>query len=158
MIVTYYFVGIQFVILTILIFWQTCSLIKIIKVMGNRLAREQTRLRALMIMFAISYIGTSTYYIGQVATDLHCTLKTSCVRFNDFIIRAFVQLFFDILPISYLYYQHWGTSKDSLKQHEAHLEGKESVMTSSSRTHTDQYLSSSNTGTGFQYSREGAEQ
>ena len=63
MIVTYYIVGIQFLILTVLIFVQTLRLIKIIKVMGNRLENEQSRLRKLMIIFAICYLGTSTYYI-----------------------------------------------------------------------------------------------
>lgn len=73
MTVTYYVVGVQFLVLTVLIFWQTLRLINIIKVMGNRLAHEQARLRALMIIFAVSYLGTSTYYITQVATNLHCT-------------------------------------------------------------------------------------
>ena len=40
MIITYYFVGIQFIILTVLIIWQTTALILIIRVMGTRLARE----------------------------------------------------------------------------------------------------------------------
>ena len=86
--VTYYFVGVQYIILTVLIIWQTTALILIIRVMGTRLKREQERLRRLMVIFAISYVGTSTYYICQVVTDLHCTWKVSCVRFNDFVVRA----------------------------------------------------------------------
>ena len=71
--ITYYFVGVQFAILTFLIIWQTYELIKIIRVMGNRLANEQARLRKLMVIFSVSYSGTSAYYITEVATDLHCT-------------------------------------------------------------------------------------
>ena len=115
MIVTYYFVGVQFIILTILIIWQTTALILIIRVMGTRLAREQIRLRRLMIIFALSYVGTSTYYICQVVTDLHCTSKISCVRFNDFVVRAGVQFLFDLIPFAVLYYQHFRTSRDSLQ-------------------------------------------
>ena len=40
MVFTYYFVGIQFIILTVLIIWQTTALILIIRVMGTRLANE----------------------------------------------------------------------------------------------------------------------
>ena len=104
---TYYFVGIQFLILTVLIIWQTYALILIIRVMGQRLSREQTRLKRLMVVFAVSYVGSSTYYICQVATDLHCTRATSCIRFNDFVVRAGVQILFDIVPYAVLYYQHF---------------------------------------------------
>ena len=60
---TYYFVGVQFLILTVLIIWQTYALILIIRVMGQRLSKEQTRLKRLMVVFAVSYVGSSTYYI-----------------------------------------------------------------------------------------------
>ena len=66
-----------------------------------------------MFMFAISYVGTSSYYICQVATHLHCTKRKECVRFDDFIIMACVQFFFDVVPISFLYYQHYHTSQES---------------------------------------------
>ena len=57
--ITYYFVGTQFAILTVLIIWQTYELIKIIRVMGNRLANEQARLRKLMVIFSVSYAERS---------------------------------------------------------------------------------------------------
>ena len=137
MIFTYYFVGIQFIILTVLIIWQTTALILIIRVMGTRLAREQIRLRRLAIIFAFAYIGTSTYYICQVATDLHCTWKYSCVRFNDFVVRSGVQFCFDLVPFALLYYQHYVTSRDSLQQQMAMLKNVESVTGTSNNNSSD---------------------
>lgn len=145
--VTYYFVGLQFLILTVLIIWQTFALINIIKVMGTRLAKEQSRLRKLMFVFAISYFGTSAYYILQVLTNLPCTKSDQCVRFNDFILRCCVQLFFDIIPISYLYYQHYHTSMESVKQHSALNAKTESLVSGSGTTVIDdQYTSTDETG------------
>lgn len=137
LIISYYFVGIQFLILTVLIIWQTFALIKIMKIMGTRLALEQSRLRKLMTMFAISYIGTSAYYIIQVTTRLHCTKSDQCVRFNDFIIRSAIQFFFDIIPISYLYYQHYHTSMESMKQFKATKVNADSVASGASAALTE---------------------
>lgn len=83
---TYYVVSSQFILLTLLIIWHTISLNKIISVMGNRLQKEKRRLKILKIVFSISYVGVSTYYIMQVLFDLKCTHYNSCVRFEDLMI------------------------------------------------------------------------
>ena len=63
MIITYYVVGSLYIVLTALIIWHTFALINVIQVMGERLIKEKKRLRILMTVFSISYIGTSAYYI-----------------------------------------------------------------------------------------------
>ena len=95
MLYTYYVVASQFVVLTLLIIWHTMCLNKIISKMGDRLLKEQRRLRILKIAFSISYIGISTYYIIRAATDLNCTNRDSCVRFEDLMMLCFVQICFD---------------------------------------------------------------
>ena len=63
MVATYYVVASQYVVLALLIIWHTISLNKIISVMGDRLQKEQKRLKILKIVFSISYVGVSVYYI-----------------------------------------------------------------------------------------------
>ena len=81
MIISYVFVSAQFIILTVLILWQTCLLIKVIKIMGTRLATEQSRLKILMYIFAFSYILVGVYYILRVSFGLACTNDDACIRF-----------------------------------------------------------------------------
>ena len=107
-------VGVFFVVLTILIIWQTFELIGIIKIMGQRMVKEQQRLRVLMIIFSVSYVGTSGFYFFQAAEDLHCTDANSCVRFNNLMSSCVVQFCFDQIPIGVLYLQHYWTSMESL--------------------------------------------
>jgi len=113
---TYYVVALQFLILTCLIIWQTVSLINVIKIMGERLEREKVRLRILMIMFSASYIGITSYYIVQVTTGLNCAYSTSCVRFIDLMSFCVVLSLFDLVPTFVLYWQHYQTSSESLRQ------------------------------------------
>ena len=84
--------------------------------MGNRLAKEKQRLNILMIVLAISYVGTSLFYLIQVATQLNCTRYDLCSRFTNVMLRCGIQFFFDIIPIAVLYHQHYQTSQSSLNQ------------------------------------------
>jgi len=104
---TYYFVGVMYFFLSILIVWQSLALISIMKIMGNRLAKEKKRLKILMIVLAISYVGTSLFYLIQVSTDLNCTRYDYCSRFTNVMARCAIQFFFDIIPIAILYFQHY---------------------------------------------------
>ena len=112
--ITYYVVGTLYLILTVLIIWHSIALINVIKVMGERLAKEKKRLRVLMTVFSISYIGTSAYYIIQVATKLNCVLPMECVRFLDLMTQSGVQLCFDVAPIAVLYIQHFFITRESI--------------------------------------------
>lgn len=75
MTISYCFVSLQFILLTVLILWQTYLLIRVIKIMGTRLAAEQSRLKILMYIFAFSYILVGGYYIFRVSLHLTCTQK-----------------------------------------------------------------------------------
>ena len=97
-----------------LIIWHTFALINVIKVMGVRLTKERKRLRVLMTVFSISYIGTSAYYITQVATKLYCVLPRECVRLLDLMVQSGVQLCFDVAPIAILYLQHFYITRESM--------------------------------------------
>ena len=66
--VTYWFAGVNFSVLSVLIIWQTIQIIRLIKVMGSSLEKERSRIRFIMIVFSFSYLGTSAYYITQVST------------------------------------------------------------------------------------------
>ena len=63
MVIEYYFVSSTYLILTVLILAQTCSINKTISKMGNMLMEERSRLHVLMWTFSASYVGISTYYI-----------------------------------------------------------------------------------------------
>jgi len=56
-----------------------------------------------MVMFAFSYLGTSTYYIAQVVTNIHCTQAASCIRFNDLMYTCGIALICDVVPVAVLY-------------------------------------------------------
>ena len=104
---SYYVSATMFLLLTVLIIWQTIALINIIKIMGDLLKKEQARLKILMVTFSLSYLGLSTYYIVQAYTDLNCSKWFECVRFVDLASISFVLFFFDVIPLSVLYYQHY---------------------------------------------------
>ena len=74
-----------------------------------------------MIVFFLSYLGSSIYYIYQVVSKLHCTAAESCVRYNDLLLSCLVSLFCDVMPMIVLYYQHFQISNESLKQMENQL-------------------------------------
>ena len=114
--VSYWFVSVQFILLTVLILWQTCLLIRVIRIMGNRLAAEQSRLKILMYIFAFSYILVGGYYIFRVTLGLSCTNLQECIRFQDLMVKVGIQFLFDVLPMAVLFYQHYKTSKQSLYQ------------------------------------------
>ena len=67
MVITYYFVGIMFIMLTGLILVESTQLVGMTKIVGERLAKERKNLKILMTTFAFSYLGTATYYIVLVA-------------------------------------------------------------------------------------------
>ena len=68
------------------------------------LTNERARLRILMTIFSMSYIGISGYYVIQVVTDLHCMLPEECVRFEDLVLNVICAFFCDIIPIGVLYF------------------------------------------------------
>ena len=51
-----------------------------------------------------------------MANDIACTHKGSCVRFNALMAISGVLFCFDIVPVSVLYYQHYCTSVESMRQ------------------------------------------
>lgn len=113
---TYYLVGSAFLLLTIGIIWQTCVLNNIISQMGQSLSQERRRLQCLMYVFSISFLGISVFYITNVATDLKCTGRSDCIRFNALILTASIMLCFDWTPMMVLYIQHYRSSNETLKQ------------------------------------------
>lgn len=116
MVISYYLVASQFIMLTFLIVWQTVSLINIIRIMGDRLERERARLRILMAAFSFSYMGLTCYYVVQASISLNCTNYNSCIRFIDLMAISFVLFFCDVIPTGVLYWQHFLTSSESLRQ------------------------------------------
>lgn len=104
MIAEYYFVGVMYLLLTVMLVWLTCLITGILKGMGRLLQNERQRLIYLMIIFTFSYLGSSVYYIFSVATKLHCTSSKSCVRFGDLMLSCVFSLICDLIPLSVLYY------------------------------------------------------
>ena len=101
--IRYWFVGVVFIILTILIIWETLNIRKNIKQMGQGLLKERKRLQNLMVIFALSYVATSAFFISEVVRSLDCTGTEECTSFIDLMTTFCVFLICDVLTMAELY-------------------------------------------------------
>ena len=110
---SYIFTGVQFVVLAILLLYQTYSIVKLVKAIGDRLHEEVKLLKIIMWCFSISYAIVASFYVYQVASGMPCYQLSECSQFISIMVLMVIAFFFDLVPNFALYYCHWIVTQDN---------------------------------------------
>ena len=112
---SYSLTGAQFVTLAILLLWETQSIIKITKSMGDRLKEEVKFLRLIMWCFSISYAFIAIFYLYELVRQMPCKTWDSCSAFSSIILLMLTAFLFDLIPNAALYYCHFKVTRNNFE-------------------------------------------
>ena len=113
---SYTFTGVQFIALAILLLWETQSIIKITRSMGDRLKEEVKLLRLIMWCFSLSYAFIAIFYLYELIKQMPCKGLNDCSEFTSILILMATAFFFDLVPNAALYYCHFRVTKNNFEQ------------------------------------------
>ena len=75
---SYTFTAVNFVMLAVLLLWETHAIVKITKSMGDRLKEEVSLLRLIMWCFSISYAFIAIFYMYELFDGMPCRGLDEC--------------------------------------------------------------------------------
>ena len=115
-ITSYSFMATNFVALAILLLWETQSIFKITKLMGDRLKEEVKLLKLMMWCFSLSYAFIAVFYFYELILGVPCKNMIDCSEFTNIMILIAIALLFDWIPNAALYYCHYRVTKNNYEQ------------------------------------------
>ena len=102
--------------MAVLLLWETQSIIKITKSMGDRLKEEVKLLRLIMWCFSLSYAFIAIFYLYELLEGMPCKKLDECSEFASIMILMAIAFLFDLVPNAALYYCHFKVTKNNFEQ------------------------------------------
>ena len=108
----------QVLALMIMIVCQSTSIIRKMNALDSVPIEEKTRLKRIMVAFGVGYFCDSIYLVFDVFDLYGCDYSHMCTSFAGLLLIYGNFLFFDVVPMAILYYQHSQLVRSTQKGHE----------------------------------------